>query len=245
MAAVSITMGKLIAGIVIAILAASAVSVGVSMLIPGPQGPEGPEGPKGTTGAQGPQGETGDTGPAGATGPAGPTGSTGATGAPGATGPQGERGFGMPQQGNISVPFSAFVANYNANATYNYEYGLRNYNTAGTLVCYAPVQLPHGATITNATIYFYDNDDDYFYFYFERGNMTDRWDIIGSANNAPGSDTPGYTYVGLSGSYPNPAYATVDNSNYYYYLELYIPNNSTSPSNCRFFYALIEYDLPA
>ena len=70
MAAVSITMGKFIAGIVIAILASSAISVGVStMLITGPQGPEGP---------QDEQGETG---------------------------PQGERGFGVPQQGNISVSF--------------------------------------------------------------------------------------------------------------------------------------------
>lgn len=235
-------MGKLIAGIVIAIVAASAISVGVSILMPGPEGPEGPQGPKGATGAQGPQGEQGETG---ATGPAGATGEKGSTGSAGAQGPQGERGFGMPQQGNISIPFSAFVADYDINLAYDYEYGLRNYNTAGTLVCYAPVQLPQGATITNATIYFYDNDDDSFSFYFERGNLTDRWDVIGYAINSPGSDTPGYTYLGLSGTYPNPAYATVDNNNYYYYLELYIPNNSTSPSNCRFFYALVEYELPA
>jgi hypothetical protein len=40
MAAVSITMGKLIAGIVIAILASSAISVGVStQLAVGPEGP--------------------------------------------------------------------------------------------------------------------------------------------------------------------------------------------------------------
>ena len=98
MAAISLTMGKLIAGIVIAIVTASAVSAGVSMLIPGPQGPEGPEGPEGATGSQGPQGETGDTGPAGATGPAGPAGATGATGEKGDkgdtgdTGPQGAQG---------------------------------------------------------------------------------------------------------------------------------------------------------
>jgi hypothetical protein len=84
MAAVSISMGKFIAGIVIAILVSSAISIGVStMLIAGPQGPEGP---------QGPQGETGATGPRGATGPAGPTGATGETGATGLQGPQGEQG---------------------------------------------------------------------------------------------------------------------------------------------------------
>ena len=89
MAVVSITMGKLIAGIVIAILASSAVSVGVSMLIAGPQGPEGPQGPQGDTGAQGPQGEQGPAGPAGPAGAAGATGAKGSTGATGAQGPPG------------------------------------------------------------------------------------------------------------------------------------------------------------
>ena len=45
MATVSLTMGKFIAGIVIAILASSAISVGVStILITGPQGEIGPQG---------------------------------------------------------------------------------------------------------------------------------------------------------------------------------------------------------
>jgi hypothetical protein len=42
MAIVSLTMGKFIAGIIVAILASSAISVGAStMLMVGPQGPEG------------------------------------------------------------------------------------------------------------------------------------------------------------------------------------------------------------
>ena len=87
MAKVSTTMGKFIAGIVIAILVSSIISIGVStMLLSGSQGPEGPQGEQGP---QGPQGETGATGPAGATGS---TGATGATGATGETGPQGEQG---------------------------------------------------------------------------------------------------------------------------------------------------------
>ena len=78
MAKVSTTMGKFIAGIVIAILVSSIISIGVStMLLSGSQGPEGPQGEQGP---QGPQGETGATGPAGA------------TGATGETGPQGEQG---------------------------------------------------------------------------------------------------------------------------------------------------------
>ena len=81
MAAFSLTMGKLIAVMVIAILASSAISVGVStMLITGPEGSQGETGP---------QGEKGETGPAGATGV---TGAAGAIGASGASGPQGEQG---------------------------------------------------------------------------------------------------------------------------------------------------------
>ena len=66
LAAVSITMGKLIAGIVIAILAASAIAVGASTMLAA--GPEGPEGPQGDTGPQGPQGATGEAGATGLTG---------------------------------------------------------------------------------------------------------------------------------------------------------------------------------
>lgn len=98
MAAVSITMGKLIAGIVIAILAASAISIGAStMLAAGPQGPEGPQGEQGPEGPQGEQGETGATGPAGSTGPAGPTGARGAEGPQGEQGEQGIQGEQGPQ----------------------------------------------------------------------------------------------------------------------------------------------------
>jgi hypothetical protein len=87
MVTVSISMGKFIAGIVITILAASAISVGVStMLMVGPQGETGAQGP------QGERGETGATGPVGDAGPAGPKGDTGDTGLRGPEGPQGEQG---------------------------------------------------------------------------------------------------------------------------------------------------------
>ena len=72
-AAVSMTMGKLIAIILVAILASSAVSVGASMMFA--VGPEGPKGDTGDTGPQGPKGDTGDTGPQGDVGPQGPPGS--------------------------------------------------------------------------------------------------------------------------------------------------------------------------
>jgi len=93
MAAVSMSMGKLIAVLLIAILASSAISIGASvMLAAGPQGPEGPQGEQGETGATGPRGTTGPAGPTGATGPKGDTGDTGLQGPQGEIGPQGPAG---------------------------------------------------------------------------------------------------------------------------------------------------------
>jgi hypothetical protein len=247
MAAASLPLGKLIAVVVIAVIAASAISIGASTMLA--VGPAGPEGPQGETGSQGAKGDTGDTGPAGATGATGETGATGAKGDKGDTGDtgpqgeqglQGERGFGVPQQGNISVSFAEFVANENdQNASYHYSYGLRNHNTAGTLYCYAPLQLPHGATITNATFYFYDNDVGNFGFWLMRSNQTG-YSVMGSTYNTPASATPGYDNVSLS-SIIN---AIVDNNNYNYYIEITIPFSSDS-FDYRFYYALIEYEYPA
>jgi hypothetical protein len=99
MAIISLTMGKLIAGIVIAVLASSAISVGAStMLIAGPQGEQGIQGITGDTGPAGPQGPIGlqgiqgEQGPQGAAGPQGAKGDKGDTGATGTTGPQGPAG---------------------------------------------------------------------------------------------------------------------------------------------------------
>jgi hypothetical protein len=246
MAAVSMTMGKLIAVILIAILASSAIAVGAStMLAVGPAGPEGPQGetgPQGIQGPQGEQGETGDTGPQGATGPAGPTGPKGDTGEQGEQGIQGERGRGFEQFGNISVPAFAFVTDYTNNPDYSISYGLYNRNPSGNMMCYAPLQLPDGVTITNVTYYFYDNDADYFYFYLSRGNTTDLLDDIAYVNNQPGSDTPGWTQV--SATSINSNYATVDNNNYSYWLEMKIPWSSSYTNYC-FKYALVEYAYPA
>jgi len=130
-AAVSMTMGKLIAVIVIAILASSAIAIGAStMLAVGPEGPEGPQGdtgPQGPTGPEGEQGETGATGPRGATGPAGPTGpkgdtgDTGSQGPTGATGPQGPQGDTGPQG-----PPGSGIAYFNESYTYANYVALTN-----------------------------------------------------------------------------------------------------------------------
>ena len=77
MAATSLTMGKLIALIVIAIVASSAIAVGASTMLA--VGPQGSQGEKGDTGPQGPKGDTGDTGPQGLQGIQGIQGPAGAT----------------------------------------------------------------------------------------------------------------------------------------------------------------------
>jgi hypothetical protein len=87
------TMTLVIVGLIIAILVASAISVGVSMQLA--LGPIGPKGDKGDTGLQGATGATGDagaTGPTGAQGKTGSTGPAGVTGQTGAAGPQGLQG---------------------------------------------------------------------------------------------------------------------------------------------------------
>ena len=245
-----VSMTMFIVGIVIAILVSSVVSIAItSQLSVGPQGPEGLQGATGAQGAQGIQGVAGASGAIGATGATGPKGDTGAQGPKGDTGdtgPQGERGFGMPQQGNITVPSFAFVAgDINDKIAYSGGNGLLNFNIDPpyTLRCYAPVQLPHGALITNATFYFYDNDNQYLSFFLRRTNQTIRtmldYETLGGINNSPGTDMPGYTNI----SFTSINYATVDNNNYHYYIELNIPASSDG-YGFRFHYAQIEYSIP-
>jgi hypothetical protein len=240
MAAVTMTVGKLIALIVIAILASSAIAIGAStMLAVGPQGEQGEAGP------QGPKGDTGDTGPQGPAGATGATGATGTTGAPGPKGDKGdtgERGFGMPQQGNISVPYSAFIPETSdESVSYYYSTGLTN-TEGSTINCYAPLQLPHGATITNATFYFYDsNDDGTFLFDLLRGGLTAS--TVGFVWKYPSSGMTGYNHISLTSI--SAAYSIVDNNNYFYYLLISLPYSSAANWYYRFYYALVEYEYPA
>ncbi|MCW4054158.1 MAG: collagen-like protein [Candidatus Bathyarchaeota archaeon] len=255
MAAVSFATGKIIAGILIAIVVSSAIAVGAStMLAVGPQGPEGPQGdtgPQGPEGPQGEQGETGATGPRGATGPAGPQGPKGDTGPRGPEGPQGpqgevgpigpqgEQGIGFKPTGNISIGYDAFVplSNY-----FNYSHypgiGLVNENTVSDLYCMAPLQLPHGTIITNGTFYFYDNDNNNFNFYLLRENQTG-YEFMGTVSNTPPGATLGNDHI----SFSSINFATVDNNNYHYWLYISIPWSSNY-LNYRFHYALIEYAYP-
>lgn len=142
MATVSLTMSKLMAVIVITILASSAISIGVStMLITGPEGPQGPQVETGATGATGLQGPKGDIGATGQTGPSGPSGPTGSTG------PQGEQG-----------PSGVTVVNYTdigsvSNVTYNSM-------DSGTVSITAPVNGTVHLFLT-AVLYTYKNNSCY------------------------------------------------------------------------------------
>jgi hypothetical protein len=200
---------------------------------------QGPEGPAGADGAAGPQGPAGSAGPAGPTGATGQAGPAGATGAIGPQGTRGEQGIGFEPAGNISISFTAFVSGYPTDdVQQDADYGLLN-REAHTVWCNAPLQLPHGITITNVTFYFYDNDDNYFGFWLLRASQTN-YDVIGYVDNSPGSNSIGYDHV----SFSSLNYATIDNNNYNYYLHIGIPSSSISYLNYRFHYALVEYEFP-
>jgi hypothetical protein len=234
MAAASITMGKFIAGIVIAILASSAISVGVStMLITGS------EGPQGLQGGQGPQGETGAVGPAGATGPQGAKGDkgdTGATGPQGQQGPQGESGIGFEPTGYISIPASAFTPQYPADDNIMIMTHLQNFGVS-QVAFWGAVQLPHGVTVTNVTSYWYDVDASL--------NITCRlYRTIGESivysmavvdsSGSSGAGSTVDTTISL---------AVIDNSQYSYVLYVEIPANSPS-SNLQFRFVTIGFAYP-
>jgi hypothetical protein len=241
MAATSVTMNKFIAGLIITILVASAISAGIAVSTQLITGPQGPQGEQGETGATGPRGATGPAGPQGETGLAGPQGEQGLEGPQGPQGPQGERGIGFEPTGNISVSAFAFVPRYHTdNVSYGPYYGLRNLNTASPVVCMAPLQLPHRSTITNVTFYFHDlGTTDLFHFYLLRENQT-TLDQMGYVENSPPGDTPGNDHI----SFSSIDYAAVDNNQYCYYLYIGIPW-SFDPFDYQFHYALIEYEYPA
>jgi len=93
-----------IAGLIIAVLASSALSTTIAtQWAVGPQGPKGDTGDIGPEGPIGPQGEQGIQGP---TGPQGPKGDTGDIGPEGPIGPQGEQGIQGPTgpQGPPGLP---------------------------------------------------------------------------------------------------------------------------------------------
>jgi hypothetical protein len=239
MTAASLTMGKFIAAIVIAIIASSAISIGVStQLMTGPQGekgdtgPQGLQGPKGDTGDTGPAGSTGATGPQGATGPTGATGATGTTGATGPQGPQGAQGIGFEPTGYISIPASAFVTSYNTDGAL-IDQDVRNQQTY-SITFHGSVQLPDGVTITNVTSYWYDADASNIGCSLIRNTPTGG--VLMASLGSSGSDGYGFT------TSTSVLFSTVNNKDYTYCFQLSIPGNSLT--TLRFRFATIGFAYP-
>ena len=67
---IGVSFNKFVVGILLAILVASAISIGANQLFPGPIGPKGDKGDTGDAGVAGVAGSKGDTGDRGATGAA-------------------------------------------------------------------------------------------------------------------------------------------------------------------------------
>ena len=246
MTAVSLSMGKLIAAIVVAILAASAISIGAStILATGPQGPEGaegPQGPKGDTGAQGLKGDTGDTGPQGAEGPTGPEGPQGEQGATGATGATGPQGIGFQVINYVSVPAAAFVPQFSNMSLMVVKIDTQLYNYGSDYAYFtAPVYLPHGVTIRNVTWYFYDGGASQISLFFGRYNQT-----IGgvpSYQSIAFHLTQGSAGYGVGYASSISTGATVDNIDWAYILTVSLPPSATF-NDYRFQYAVVEYEFP-
>lgn len=231
----ALTKGTLIVAMIIAILAASAISVGLSTQLAA--GPQGPKGDKGDTGQQG------QTGPVGATGDTGPAGSIGATGPQGLQGPQGPRGIGYEKTGYLSVPAAAFAPQFSNPSTMDVKIDTQLYNYgAGVAYFTAPVNLPNGVTIKNVTWYFYDGGASQMDLNLGRYNQT-----IGGVpsyqsmtfhltQGAPGYGTGYANTISID--------AIVDNIQWTYILTVSLPPSATH-TDYRFQYAVVEYEFPA
>jgi len=141
----------------------------------------------------------------------------------------------IPKKGYISVPACAFVPSNSSQRVIYPWHALYNYESTG-VICYGSVQLPHEATVTNVTFYWYDSGAYSMMFELLRYNQTHNPQTM-AWTTSPGEPGNGYSYDDTI------AYATVDNSRYAYYLEVSIPN-STSHTDYYFRYAIIEYEYP-
>jgi hypothetical protein len=236
MTAVSLTMGKLISIILIAILASSAIAVGASMMLTvGLEGPQGEQGETGLQGPAGPQGPQGVAGPAGAAGATGATGADGEDGATGLQGPQGERGIGFEPTGYVSVHASSFNPYDN---TMNVFYGGAVSNFGATdASLYGSVQIPDGVTVTNVTFYWFDTDVTFDISFYLYRISTDNAILEMATGSSSGNSGPGSTID------TNIEYASIDNSQYSYYFTVFIPANLPQP-DLDFRFSTIGFTYP-
>jgi hypothetical protein len=253
-----ISMAMFIAGMVIAILVSSALSVTIaSQLAIGPQGPEGPQGEQGIQGIQGPQGLTGATGATGPQGPTGPKGDTGEQGSQGDVGPQGpqgeqgsqgdvgpqgpqgEQGIGFEQTGYLSVPSAAFTPCANGSFYENWGARLQGFHPSG-LTFYAPVFLPNGVTVTNLTMIDTDNDaglNKVVALFLDRMSKSGFYSMMATVNSSDGGNWEMVFEDTLS-------FATINNEEYTYFLGVQILSAFDQPPlTLMFHHAIIKYEF--
>ena len=140
----------------------------------------------------------------------------------------------LPKKGYISVPPAAFVP-FDSNwqvLTTNY---LANYE-ATIVICMGAVQLPHGATVTNITVYWRDVGTQAVTIKLRRHNLT-HWNEMAYIESVGDS--------GFGSSFDDTIdYETIDNSKYYYYMEVGIPPSVTH-LDYQYYYAVIETEYAA
>ncbi len=129
----------------------------------------------------------------------------------------------------LSIPGSAFVPQY-YNYLYHYE-GIGNGITpddSTSTVYFAPVQLPHRATITKFTFYWSDSSNDDGTALLYRTNLQGSEDLMALTQSSGGSSSGSGTGTTVTSSSSDTTIdnATVDNSSYTYYAYLHLPTDS-------------------
>jgi hypothetical protein len=123
----------------------------------------------------------------------------------------------IPQIGYISVPPAAFVPFDSSRLVLTGNY-LANYE--GTITAlYGAVQLPHGAMVTNMTVYWRDISTQAVMTSLRRSNLT-HWHDLAEVDSI-GDAGFGYSYD------DSVEQATIDNSKYYYYMIVDIPPSAS------------------
>jgi len=140
----------------------------------------------------------------------------------------------IPQIGYISVAPAAFAPVDSSWRVLTTNYLANFESTITTFV--GSVQLPHGAIVTNMTVYWRDIGSQAVMSSLRRYNLT-HWHGLAEVDSI-GDTGFGYSYDDTIDQ------ATIDNSKYYYYMSVGIPP-STSHLDYQYYYAVIEYQYPA
>jgi len=122
------------------------------------------------------------------------------------------------QTGYVSVSAAAFRPQEDGYDFTNSGWRIMNINGSSDYY-YAPVQLPHGATVTRMTFHWYDTSSAVGNAYLRRSSMDATW------NTMPNAITSGIGGAGSSFD-DDILNATIDNSQYAYYLHWILPGTT-------------------